>query len=328
MESAMIDRRSILALAAAMPVAAAAAPPALDPARTYSDDPTEVVPLWPGLPPGAPAILPDERYIERDPDSRPHDRYVTNIARPSITVFRAAKPNGDAMLVVPGGGYSLVVTDKEGYETARWLNARGVTAFVLRYRLPGGGWAHRSDVPLQDAQRAMRLIRARAADFAIDPRRVAVTGFSAGGHVAASLAVRHAADVYAPVDAADRLTARPQAAALIYPVISMGAHAHLGSRDQLIGKTPDDAAIAAHSPDRNVTAATPPTILIHAADDDVVPLENSLGMFDALRSARIPAELHVFEKGGHGFGLRLPPDNSATRWPDLVLAFARSHGFA
>jgi acetyl esterase/lipase len=316
----MIDRRSVLALAAAgMP--AAAIPPIVG-------DPTEILPLWPKLPPGAPAVLPEEQYVDRQTPGLPHDRYAAAIARPTITVFRPEHPKGDAVLIAPGGGYIRVVTDKEGFETARWLNARGVTAFVLRYRLPGGGWANRSDVPLQDAQRAMRLIRAQARSFEIDPARLAVMGFSAGGHVAASLAVRHDAVVYEPVDVSDRLSARPQVAALVYPVISMGTHAHLGSRNQLIGKTPDEAQVRTYSPDHNVSAATPPTILFHAADDSTVPVENSLSMFDALRAGSVPAELHIFEKGGHGFGLRLPPDNSAMRWPDLFLTFARNHGFA
>jgi acetyl esterase/lipase len=316
----MIDRRTMLALAAAG-LPAAALPP-------VPGDPTEILPLWPGLPPGAPAVLPDEQYVDRQTPGLPHDRYAAAIARPTISVFRAEHPTGNAVLVAPGGGYVRVVTDKEGFETARWLNAHGVTAFVLRYRLPGGGWANHSDVPLQDAQRAMRLIRVQARAFEVDPQRVAVMGFSAGGHVAASLAARHNVSVYEPVDAADQLSARPQVAALVYPVISMGPHAHMGSRGELIGKTPSEAQIATYSPDRNVSAATPPTILFHAADDPAVPVENSLGMFDALRAAQVATELHIFEKGGHGFGLRLPPSDTAMRWPDLFLGFARNHGFA
>jgi acetyl esterase/lipase len=153
-------------------------------------------------------------------------------------------------------------------------------------------------------------------------------GFSAGGHVAASLAVHHGAQVYEPVDAADRLPAKPQAVGLLYPVIQMGNHAHIGSRDELLGKNPSDAAIAAYSPDRHVNAETPPTLIVHAADDPSVPLENSLAMSAALRAAQVPSELHIFEKGGHGFGLRLPPKATARAWPDLFLNFARNHGFA
>jgi len=319
----MIDRRSLLALAAAgVPASALAAIP------SYADDPAEVLPLWPGLPPGAPATLPDEQYIERARPGEPHDRYAAQIARPTISVFRPQNPTGNAVLLAPGGAYIRVVTDKEGYDSARWLTAHGITAFVLRYRLPGGGWAHASDVPLQDAQRAIRLIRSRARDFSIDPERLGVIGFSAGGHVAASLAVHHATAVYDPVDAADSLSARPQVVGLLYPVISMGAYAHGGSRDALLGKAPGNAAIMAYSPDRHVTADTPPTLLVHAADDPAVPLENSLNMFAALRAASVPSELHVFEAGGHGFGLRLAPGATAWAWPDLFLGFARRHGFA
>lgn len=316
----MIDRRSVLALAAASVPAAALAQGA--------GDPTEVLPLWPGLPPGAPAKLPDEQYIERARSGEPHDRYAAQIARPTISVFRPAHPNGNAVLLAPGGAYIRVVSDKEGYDTARWLAARGITAFVLRYRLPGDGWLHASDVPLQDAQRAIRLIRAKARDFAIDPERLGAIGFSAGGHVAASLAVHHRDRVYDPIDDADRLSARPQVVGLLYPVIRMDNHAHIGSRDALIGKSPSEAAIAAYSPDRHVTADTPPTLIVHAADDPSVPLENSFGMFAALQAAHVASELHVFEKGGHGFGLRLPPDATAWKWPDLFLGFARNHGFA
>ena len=317
----MIDRRSVLALAAGLPATALAAP-------NYPDDPTEILPLWPGLPPGAPAQLPSEQYVERARPGEPHDRYAAQIARPTISVFRPAHPTGNAVLLAPGGAYVRVVSDKEGYDSARWLTAHGITAFVLRYRLPGGGWAHARDVPLQDAQRAVRLVRSKARDFAIDPERLGAIGFSAGGHVVASLAVHHDRQVYDPVDAADHLSARPQLVGLLYPVIQMGAHAHIGSRDELLGKDPGEAAIAAYSPDRHVTAATPPTFLVHAADDPSVPLENSLGMFAALRTMNIPSELHVFEKGGHGFGLRLPPGATAAAWPGLFLNFARNHGFA
>jgi acetyl esterase/lipase len=318
----MIDRRSVLALAAGMPAAALAMAP------TYPDDPTEILPLWPGLPPGAPARLPAEEYVERAKPGELHDRYAAQIARPTISVFRPARPNGNAVLLAPGGAYIRVVSDKEGYDSARWFVARGITAFVLRYRLPGGGWTRASDVPLQDAQRAVRLIRSKARDFAIDPERLGMIGFSAGGHVAASLAVHHDAPVYDPVDAADRLSARPQVMGLLYPVIQMGTHAHLGSRDELIGKMPTAAAIAAYSPDLHVRADTPPTLIAHAADDPAVPLENSLAMSAALRAASVPTELHIFEKGGHGFGLRLPETATANAWPGLFLAFARNHGFA
>lgn len=312
-------RRSLLALAAA----AAAAP-----ARGQAPpDPTEVIPLWPGRPPGAAAVLPKAEVFDRVATSGFQDRIVTDIGEPLMTVFRPARPNGAAVLVAPGGGYIRVVIDKEGFETARRLNEAGITAFVLRYRLPREGWSRAADVPLQDAQRAMRLIRARAAEFRVDPRRVAVMGFSAGGHVAASLSTRYADEVYALTDAADRLSARPDLSALIYPVIDMSLpHAHRGSREALLGASPSPGLEAAYSPHRHVNAQTPPTFLVHSADDDSVPVENSLSYLEALRAGKVAAEAHIFEEGGHGFGIRLAAGKPAAAWPDLFLAWAGRKG--
>eukprot|EP01035_Chromulina_nebulosa_P044067 gene44067-59676_t len=174
-----------------------------------------------------------------------------------MVVFRPAIPNGAAALVMPGGGYKWVVIDKEGYEIARWLAARGWTVFVLFYRLPGDGWAAGPDVALADAQRAMRLIRYHARDYGIIPERVAAMGFSAGGHVCGDLATRFATATYQPVNAADRLSARPDVAAPIYAVQSMTAPlAHAGSRELLIGANASPALERAHSPASNVTRAT------------------------------------------------------------------------
>jgi acetyl esterase/lipase len=174
----------------------------------------------------------------------------------------------------------------------------------------------------------MRLIRSRAAGFGIDPRRVAAMGFSAGGHVAASLATRHQAKVYEPVDAADRLDARPDLSSLMYPVIDMARpFAHAGSREALLGASPAPAAEAAYSPHRHVDAATPPTFLIHAWDDPSVPVENSLSCLAALRAAKVPAEAHLFEEGAHGFGIFGARGKPAAAWPDLFLAWAGRRGF-
>jgi len=176
---------------------------------------------------------------ERSSDGLVNDRAVYGITRPRLAVFAPDRPNGAAVMITPGGGYRWVVVDKEGYEIGRWLAARGFTAFVLFYRLPGEGWASGPDAPLADAQRAMRLIRSRAKDFAIDPERVAAMGFSAGGHVCADLGARFNARVYAPVDAADQLSARPHCAAPLYPVVSMDpAIAHKGSREKLLAPRP------------------------------------------------------------------------------------------
>jgi acetyl esterase/lipase len=312
-----VDRRNLLGLAAL----AAAAPALADPT-----DPTEVVPLWPGPPPGAPAALPQAKVVDRVKTSGFQDRFVTDIGAPLMTVFRPRRPNGAAALLIPGGGYIRVVIDKEGFEVAHRLADAGVTSFVLRYRLPKEGWANPSDVALQDAQRAIRLIRARAAAFKIDAQHVVAMGFSAGGHVAASLAVAHARATYTAIDAADAISARPDLSALLYPVIDMSPPlAHPGSREALLGPNPTADREAAYSPHRHVTAEIPPTFIAHAADDPAVPLDNSLDYFAALRAAKVPAELHVFEEGGHGFGIRLARGKPAEHWPEMFLAWAGRH---
>ncbi len=316
------DRRTILGLGAAVAAAGCAAKAG---AQT---EPEEVIRLWPGAAPGGEHISVRLEVGERSPDlGAYHDRFATGITEPILNVFRPAKPNGAALLIAPGGGYVRVVIDKEGFECARRFADAGITCFVLRYRLPADGWTNGGDVPLQDAQRAMRVIRAGAKTWNIDPARVGVLGFSAGGHVAASLATLHGAKVYAAVDDKDRLSAKPTVAGLMYPVITMARPlAHEGSRQHLLGDAPSDVQVAAYSRDKTVSADTPPTFLVHAVDDHTVPVENSLHMLDALRAAKVPAELHLFEEGDHGFGLRLAQDKPCAAWPDLFLTWLRRHG--
>lgn len=327
------DRRSLIVgtLAAGIIAQRAGAqtppPVAAKPLPPGQPEPVETVDLWPRGVPDAPAVLPVERVDERSTDPTYSDRAVTGIARPRMVVFRPERPNGAAVLIAPGGGYRLVVVDKEGYEMARWLTARGFTAFVLFYRLPGEGWTSGADTPLIDAQRAMRLIRHRAKDFAIDRERVAAMGFSAGGHVCASLSTRFAVPVYPPVDAADTLSARPFGAAPIYPVVSMDpAIAHAGSRRLLLGENPSPGREAAWSPDQIVPADAPPHFLLHAEDDLVVPVENALRLRAALKARKVPVETHLFAEGGHGFGLRRAVGKPVEVWPDLWRAWARTTG--
>ncbi|MED5547276.1 MAG: alpha/beta hydrolase [Pseudomonadota bacterium] len=330
-----INRRSFmaaslvsgLALSATRTYAQTRPPQADSPRAPGLPQPSETIDLWPAGAPGMPARAPQETVTERSSDELVTDRAVLGVTRPRMAVFRPDRPNGAAVLLTPGGGYKHVVVDKEGYEMARWLTARGFTAFVLFYRLPGEGWANRSDVALADAQRAMRLVRRRASAFAIDPERVAAMGFSAGGHVCADLAARFAARVYAPVDEADTLSAKPICAAPVYPVVSMDpVIAHAGSRDLLLGPAPTPALEAAHSPDRNVPADAPPHFLLHAEDDDVVPSENTLRLRAALKARGIPVETHLFAQGGHGFGLRKAIGKPVEVWPDLWRAWARTVG--
>lgn len=322
MSGADWSRRGLIGGATLLTLAAAATGAG---AQTAAGE--EVVPLWPGRIPGARGTAITRKIEQRSKTAGFDDRWVTGIDAPALVVKRPARATGAAVLLVPGGGYGFLSYDNEGVEQARWLNALGVTCFILLYRLPGEGWNDRRLVPLQDAQRAMRLIRSRAASFGVDPTRVAVLGFSAGGHLAGSLATRHGEATYAPIDAADRLSARPDLAGLIYPVISMDAAiTHRGSRDNLLGPTPDAATVAAASVERRITAETPPVFLVHASDDDTVPIANSLNMYAALLAAKRPAELHVFDEGGHGFGTRLAKTMPAAAWPTLFAAYARRKG--
>lgn len=321
----MLDRRqTVLAAAAAL----AGGPQARGdpPSGMGKHEPTGTIDLWPMGAIDVPAGL-AERIEDRSKAGGIPDRAVHGIVRPRLEVFRPDRPNGSAVLVAPGGGYRRVVVDKEGHETARWFAARGFTAFVLFYRLPGEGWAAGPNVGLADAQRAIRLIRARASDYRISPERVAALGFSAGGHVCGELSTRHAFPAYAPIDAADRLTARPDVAALIYAVQSMTAPmAHVGSRDALLGDHASADLERLHSPARNVTRDTPPCFLVHAEDDPVVPIDNSLAMRAALKAQAIAVETHLFQNGGHGFGLRGTAGKPAEAWPDLFAKWAGTWG--
>jgi acetyl esterase/lipase len=315
------SRRGLLAL-----TAGALAAPAFAAVSVGTSE--EVLPLWPGTPPGgpAPAAL-VERAADQSHDPAHPDRFITGVSQPRLIVHRPAVPNGSAVLLMPGGGYGFLSYDNEGVNQARWLNAQGVTAFILLYRLPGEGWAHRADVPLQDAQRAMRLIRARAGHYGLQPNRIAVIGFSAGGHLAGSLATRHAETVYAPVDDADRLSARPDLAGLIYPVASLSApFTHGGSRDMLLGADAPEAVRQRYSVELRVDAQTPPCFLVHAGDDGLVPVANSISLYTAVQAHGRPAELHIFAAGGHGFGVRPPATMPVSTWPRLFTAFAASQG--
>ncbi|WP_297506901.1 alpha/beta hydrolase [uncultured Caulobacter sp.] len=299
----------------------------MTPSSKQPADPTEILRLWPHGAPGGEGVTVEEKIIERGDPKVLMDRAQVHTRDPKLAVFRPKKPNGAAVMLTPGGGYERVVLDKEGYETARWLADRGYTCFVLFYRMPGDGWAAGGDAPLQDAQRGMRLIRSKAAEMGFSADRVAIMGFSAGGHLAANLTVRSDAPTYDPVDAADQLPAKPNLSALIYPVVTLDlTAAHPGSRKQLLtsADTPDRAREL--SPEKQVREGLAPVFLLHAADDKTVPVENSLTMFAALKAKAVPSELHVFEEGGHGFGLRFTVGKPVAAWPELFERFAKRHG--
>lgn len=295
-----------------------------DALATSPFDTLETLPLWPGLPPGAGATLPALRIDERSPNPETfHDRALSGIAHPALYIFRASAPDGSALLIAPGGGYRELAIDT-AFGAARRFNAAGITAFVLVYRLPREGWRNPSFVPLQDAERAMRLIRANDARFAIDARRLGALGFSAGGHLVGLLATERGASTYPAVDAADAQSVAPDYAALAYPVVTMlPPYAHEASREMLLGEGATEVMRTAWSCERRVTSTTPPVFLVAAADDPVVAPENALEMFAALKNARVPAELHMFEQGGHGFGMGRPGEPIAA-WPDLFVRW-RAH---
>ena len=291
-------------------------------------EPDVMINLWPDKAPGAPSPLPKEEIVFRSNPFNLIDRAAHQVTQPNLSLFRPKKPNGAAILIIPGGGYSWVVVDKEGYEGAKRFADEGYHVYVLRYRLPHQGWAAGPDTPLQDAQRAMRVIRSRAAQDGIDDNKVMAMGFSAGGHVAGSLAHKYDQAITPPLDSVDRLSAKPDLAVLMYPVVTMTEpFRHPKSRENMIGLTPTPAAIAAYSLETSVRADAPPLFILHAGDDAAVPVENALMLFEAARRGKVSVSLHLFEKGGHGFGLRGIAGTPLALWPNLVLNWAQDHSF-
>ena len=315
-----LDRRSLIAAMLALPGVASA--------RTVApSDPTETIRLWPNGAPGGERVSVTPVVVERSTDPAFHDRYAQFTTDPLLAVVRPERPNGASLLLIPGGGYRWAVIDKEGLDVARVFAAAGVTCYVLRYRLPADGWSAGPDAPLQDAQRALRLVRAAAMAEGRDPSKVAVLGASAGGHLAGLLTARPDA-TYAPTDAADALSHRPDLSILMYPVATMAdPFVHAGSRTHLLGAAPASELIARYSLERMDWTGAPPVFLLHAIDDASVPAENSLQLLSALRAARVPAEAHLFQEGGHGFGVRLIAGRPAEVWPALALAWAARHGW-
>lgn len=271
----------------------------------------EPFPLWPQ---GAPGALGKE----------PADV-------PTLTPFLAPKEKatGAAVIVCPGGGYQRLA-EHEGRPVAEWLNTVGVTAFVLKYRL-GPRYQHPS--MLQDAQRAIRTVRARAAEWGLDPARVGILGFSAGGHLASTAGTHFDAGKTDAADPIERVSSRPSLMILIYPVITMRERTHAGSRRNLLGENPSPELLALLSNEEQVTKETPPAFVVHTVNDAGVPVENSLMFVSALRRAGIPFELHLYERGPHGFGLGTarsdrPADPILSTWPTHAAAWLRLHGFA
>jgi acetyl esterase/lipase len=302
-----------------MPLAACLAAPGVAAALQ-----PRVLPLWPeGVPAPVRADTPAARGA-LGPEQADANGGIQQVAVPTLTVIPPAvdRANGTAVVLCPGGGYRYLSMNREGYQYAAWLSTLGITTFLLKSRLQD--WGH--PAPLQDVLRALRLVRARAAEFGVDPQRLGVMGSSAGGHLAASASTLFDHPAGRTGAALDATSARPDFAVLVYPVITMtGPAAHAGSRQALLGAEPSAELLALMSLDRQVSAATPPTLLVHTQADPAVPVQNSLLYFDALSRARVPAELHVFEQGGHGIGLR-EGLGTASGWPAQVEAWWRQRG--
>jgi acetyl esterase/lipase len=301
-----IDRR--LVLVASMLIAAAG--------RTHAENAPETIELWPASPPGGPGPSGPENVSAKGS--------VTNVSRPRLVAYRPLRPNGTAAIVIAGGGYAHIEAGHESTPACQWLQSLGVTAFELIYRLPQDGWP--PVAPFQDGQRAMRIVRSRASAYSADPARIGVIGFSAGAHLAGMTAVRPSAALYSRVDAADDTAARPDFSGLLYPVLTMmppldQTHA----RREILGSHPTAAESEAWSVERHVDGRAPPTFLAQAVDDPIAPVENSLLMFGAQRAAGVFAELHVFQSGGHGWGMGLA-GTEPHAWPELFAAWARRNG--
>lgn len=274
--------------------------------------------LWPGAAPGSGNLTFTEKITERSPDPSRRDRIYTQVVEPALQAHVPADPNGVAVIVAPGGAYERVVIDKEGLDTAAWLNGLGITAFVLKYRLPDEGHADGYLVPLQDAQRAVRVVRSRAATWGLDPARIGFLGYSAGGHVAASVAFFADRAVYAPVDEADGLPARPDFSVFCYAVAGP-----FGSRGHDSASPQRARLLEEFQIHPGAGGGYPPAFIFHADDDGAVDPEHALRLYTALRQAGTPAELHVFRRGGHGFGIR-GAQGPIARWPELCEAWMRA----
>jgi acetyl esterase/lipase len=264
------------------------------------------VPLWADGAPGAKGTKPEDQPL------------LTPYLPPE------GKANGTAVVIFPGGGYQHLSMEKEGSDIANWLAGNGVTAFVVRYRL---GPVYNHPIELGDAQRAIRIVRSRATEWGVDPRKLGVIGFSAGGHLASTAGTHYDAGNASSADAIERASSRPDFLLLLYPVISMAdSVAHKGSRLNLLGATPTPELMKLLSNEMQVTKDTPPTFIVHSSDDRTVPVENAVLFYRALRSNGVPAEMHIFEYGGHGFGLA-PSDPILGAWATLCESWMKKHGW-
>jgi acetyl esterase/lipase len=278
-----------------------------------------VIDVWPGKVPGDVGISGEEKFIELKIDGKAYEvagkptKWLTNVTKPTLTVYRPAKDKdtGVAMLICPGGGYHNLGWDVEGEEVAEWLNSVGVTGVILKYRCPRRPGDVKGEPPLgplMDAQRAVSLVRGKAKDWGIDPKKIGMVGFSAGGHLAGATATNSGKRAYDPIDDIDKISCRPDFAVMLYS-------GYLKVKDK------DEAA-----PDLRVSDQTPPILLVHASDDTISSVDHSVVMYLALKRAKVPTELHIYASGGHGFGVRKSHQPCST-WTDRCVDWLRNQGF-
>lgn len=279
--------------------------------------------IWPDRVPNS---IGNSLYKERK-WTAPDRKYYASVTDPEIYIYKApeAISSGTAVIICPGGGYSRLAYGHEGVDVAEWLNRNGITAIILKYRLPSDSiMTDKSIGPLQDAQEAIRIVRRRAAEWGIDPSKVGIMGFSAGGHLASTLATHFNEKLY---EAPDTVSSRPDFEILIYPVISMiKSVTHNGSRNLLLGYNPDTTMVTHFSNQYQVTPETPPAFIVHSSDDPSVPVANSIGYYQALVENKVKVEMHIFQQGGHGFGLAVGK-KTESQWPGMCINWLRTNGF-
>jgi acetyl esterase/lipase len=284
---------------------------------------SRVIEVWDGKAPGS-IFNPDYKQTVDSANNWVKMRFVTN---PTLDMYPApaGKANGTAVIICPGGGYWGLAIAHEGAEIAHWLNDLGVTAFVLKYRLPDNAIMKDKSVgPMQDGQEAIRIVRRNAKEWGINPDKIGIMGFSAGGHLASTLSTHYNEKVYEP---ADNTSARPDFSLLIYPVISMNDEiTHMGSRVNLLGGSPSTDQVIRFSNEMQVSDQTPPAFLVHSMDDGAVPVQNSIGYAQAMQKQNVACELHIYQSGGHGYGLGRS-NNTESSWPEACRIWLESRGF-
>lgn len=284
----------------------------------------DIMKVWPN---GIPGSIKNNSYSEKILEYGQGSKGYEKVTEPTITVFlpSAEKSTGSAVLICPGGGYGMLAFDHEGIRIARWLNENGIAGIILKYRLPSDLiMKDKRTGPLQDAQEAMRIIRRNAGEWHLDDRKIGVIGFSAGGHLASTISTHYADKVY---ESKDNTSARPDFSILIYPVITFDASfTHQGTRKNLIGDNPQEKDILRFSNEKQINKETPPAFLVHSSDDDAVPVKNSIVYYENLVKNGVKAELHIFQKGGHGYGLS-EGNGTQSAWPALCIEWLRANNF-